>query len=180
MASSPVPLSSFVRDYRSVVDGLADGEVVLSQRGGELLLLSSLRRREGDRHAVAALVHLLAHALGHGDVVAVLTESLTDEYPWLEFLPEHERLAFLGEFFRVLRASTTVDRFTAFDQMIEAWKSTAEIYAEPGLLARFRDPGSDATPAPSPLEGGALAAAGRWAATARCRGHRARPSTRSS
>lgn len=161
VTSSAIPLSSFVRDYRPVVDQLADGEVVLSQRGGEPLLLSSLRRREGDRHAVAALAHLLAHALDHPDLVAALAASLTDEYPWLEFLPEHERAAFLGEFFRVLRASATVDRFTAFDQMIEAWKSTAEIHADPELLARLRAPGEDATPAPSPLEEDALAAGGR-------------------
>ena len=69
--AAPIPLSSFVRDYRPVIDSLADGEVVLSQRGGELLLLSSLRRREGDRHAVAALSHLLAHALERGELVAV-------------------------------------------------------------------------------------------------------------
>lgn len=161
MTAAPIPLSSFVRDYREVVNHLADGEVVLSQRGGEPLLLSSMRRREGDRHAVAALSHLLAHTLANADLVAALTKSLSDEYPWLEFLPGHERRAFLDEFFRVLRASATVDRFAAFDQMIEAWKSTAEIYADPELLARLRASGDDATPAPSPLEEDALAATGR-------------------
>ena len=158
---APIPLSSFVRDYRPVVDSLDDGEVVLSQRGGEPLLLSSLRRRESDRHAVAALSHLLAHALQRSEVVDVLAESLGDEYPWLEFLPEHERRTFLDEFFRVLRASATVDRFSAFDQMIEAWKSTAEIYADPDLLARLGQPGDDATPAPSPLDADAITTAGQ-------------------
>ncbi|WP_336031014.1 hypothetical protein [Geodermatophilus sp. FMUSA9-8] len=164
MTAAPIPLSSFVRDYREVVNHLADGEVVLSQRGKEPLLLSSLRRREGDRHAVAALAHLLTHALDNRDLVTVLTESLSDEYPWMEFLPVHERRAFLDDFFRVLRASATVDRFAAFDQMVEAWKSTAEIYADPELLARLREPAvdeTDATPAPSPLDEDALAATGR-------------------
>lgn len=159
--AAPVPLSSFVRDYRPVVDSLGDGEVVLSQRGGEPLLLSSLRRREGDRHAVAALSHLLAHALERSAVADVLAESLSDEYPWLEFLPPHERQVFLDEFFRVLRASATVDRFTAFGQMIEAWKSTAEVYADPDLLARLGQPGDDAIPAPSPLDSDPIATAGR-------------------
>jgi hypothetical protein len=159
--AAPIPLSSFVRDYRPVIDSLDDGEVVLSQRGGELLLLSSLRRREGDRHAVAALSHLLAHALERSELVDVLADSLSDEYPWLEFLPAHERRAFLDEFFRVLRASATVDRFSAFDQMIEAWKSTAEIYADPDLLARLGQPGDDAIPAPSPLDSDASTVAGR-------------------
>ncbi|WP_147263013.1 hypothetical protein [Geodermatophilus sp. TF02-6] len=159
--AAPIPLSNFVRDYRPVIDSLDDGEVVLSQRGGELLLLSSLRRREGDRHAVAALSHLLAHALERGELVDVLADSLSDEYPWLEFLPAHERRAFLDEFFRVLRASATVDRFSAFDQMIEAWKSTAEIYADPDLLARLGQPGDDAIPAPSPLDSDASTVAGR-------------------
>jgi hypothetical protein len=149
--TAAIPLSSFVRDYRTVLDDLADGEVVLSQRGGEPLLLSSLRRREGDRHAVGALSHVLARALEHGDLVRVLTSSLTDEYPWLEFLPEPERQQFAEEFFRVLRASATVDRFAAFDQMVEAWKSTAEIYADPELLVRLQDAGDAAIPAPSPL-----------------------------
>lgn len=158
--TAAIPLSSFVRDYRTVLDDLADGEVVLSQRGGEPLLLSSLRRREGDRHAVGALAHILAHALEHKDLVKILTRSLTDEYPWLEFLPEDARKQFTDEFFRVLRAAATVDRFAAFDQMIEAWKSTAEIYADPELLARLQDPGDDAIPVPSPLAE-APAAAGR-------------------
>lgn len=149
--TAAIPLSSFVRDYRTVLDDLADGEVVLSQRGGEQLLLSSLRRREADRHAVGALSHILAHALEHGDLVKVLTRSLADEYPWLEFLPEDARQQFTEEFFRVLRASATVDRFAAFDQMIEAWKSTAEIYADPELLARLQDAGGDAVPAESPV-----------------------------
>jgi Rad3-related DNA helicase len=82
----------------------------------------------------------------------VLARSLADEYPWLEFLPEDARQQFTEEFFRVLRASATVDRFAAFDQMIEAWKSTAEIYADPELLARLQEPGDAAIPAPSPLE----------------------------
>ncbi len=152
MADAPIPLSSFVRDYRPVVDSLADGEVLLSQRGGEPLVLSSVRRRAADRHAVSAVAHLLAHALANHDLAAALTDSLGDEYPWLEFLPQHERAAFIDEFFRVLRASATVDRFTAFDQMIEAWRATAEVYADPQLLAQLQTPTSEAIPAPSPLD----------------------------
>jgi hypothetical protein len=68
-------------------------------------------------------------------------------------LPDEARQHFTDEFFRVLRASATVDRFAAFDQMIEAWKSTAESYADPDLLARLQDAGDAAIPAPSPLAG---------------------------
>jgi len=40
----------------------------------------------------------------------------------------------------VLRASAALGRFGAFEDAVDSWRATAEIYADPGLAARLLEP----------------------------------------
>lgn len=44
----------------------------------------------------------------------------------------------MRELLSVLRASAALGRFGAFEDVVDSWKATAEIYAEPGLAARLQ------------------------------------------
>ena len=58
---------TFIRGYARVLDATeaSDDEVVLERRAGRpTFVLATLRRVHADRHAVAAVAHVLRHALG--------------------------------------------------------------------------------------------------------------------
>lgn len=61
------------------------------------------------------------------------------ELPWLELLPPEERAEFLSQADTLVQAG----EITALAQLIVEWKATAEIYAEPELLAELTAPAVD-------------------------------------
>jgi len=137
-------MATFIRDYATVLDDVesSDDALVLERRAGRAsFVLAPLRRVEGDRHAVAAVAHVLRHALSSGkDVEKVITAGLVDEFPWSVFLPAMERKAFEREVLDVLRACATVGRFTAFENLIDAWQASAELWSDPELARRLARP----------------------------------------
>jgi hypothetical protein len=60
-----------------------------------------------------------------------LAEILPQAFPWIRFLPDHDRVTFAREFVEL----TETGDATALLQLITAWRHTAEIHADPELLA---------------------------------------------
>ena len=89
--------------------------------------------------------NLAAHTPG------VLDGAVLDSFAWSEFLPPKDRRAFLDECSRTLIASAEMDMYAYLAQVVRAWRATAEIYAQPGLAKRLRQP-------VKAIEGRALAA----------------------
>lgn len=134
--SRTMPMATFIRDYATVLNDVevADDEVVLERRAGRAsFVLAPLRRTESDRHAVDALAHVLRNALAHGDLVDVISASLLGEYPWVAFLPDHEKDRFARELMDTLRACASIGRFTAFENLIDSWTATAEVWSDSDL-----------------------------------------------
>jgi hypothetical protein len=137
-----MPMATFIRDYATVLDEVEanDEAVVLERRAGRpSFVLAPLRRAEGDRHAVAAVAHVLRAALRGGarDLPETIARGLADEHPWVVFLPRRERDAFERELLETLRACATIGRFTAFENLLDSWQATAEIYSDPALARRL-------------------------------------------
>jgi hypothetical protein len=152
-------MATFIRDYAAVLDQVeaSDETVVLERRAGRAsFVLAPLRRAEGDRRAVAAVAHVLSNALAHGsgDMESVIARGLAEEYAWVTFLPVDERADFERELLASLRACAAVGRFTAFENLIDSWQATAEIYSDPELALRL------SAPVPTPLGGDVLAPQG--------------------
>lgn len=129
-------MATFIRDYASVLEDVdATGDtVVLERRSGKSsFVLAPLERIEGDRHAVGAVAHVLNHALERGDLAAAVATGLAEEYPWVSFLPEHEQRRFETDLLKTLRACASIGRFTAFENLIDSWAATAEVWSDPDL-----------------------------------------------
>jgi hypothetical protein len=116
-------------------------------------VLAPLRRVRSDRHAIAAVAHVLRHALGSAEVERAIAAGLIEEFPWADFLPADERDRFTTGLLDVLRACAVVGRFIAFENLIDSWQATAEVWSDPELAGRLIEPvdvphGGD-VPAPS-------------------------------
>ncbi len=133
-----LPMSRFIQNYNQ---HLAEAErtddvLILRQRAGRpaWVLESESRVR-----AAAEATDFLSAAL----VALVHDETLMDRFaaalaaalPWVTFLPEADRQAFATEATDTLRACASIGRFTAFADLIEDWRNTAEIWSDPTLAA---------------------------------------------
>ena len=138
-----MPMATFIRDYAAVLDEVesTDDALVLERRAGRAsFVLAPLRRVEGDRHAIATVAQILRHALGNKDVEKVVTAGLVESYPWTVFLPGKERAVFESELLDVLRGCAAIGRFTAFEDLVDSWQATAEIWSDPALARRASRP----------------------------------------
>jgi hypothetical protein len=63
---------------------------------------------------------------------------LADELPWTSFLPESDREQFLADFTRTAAGSVEAEVYEPLIRTLEAWKATAEVYANPALLKVLR------------------------------------------
>jgi MoxR-like ATPase len=75
---------------------------------------------------------------------------MPEAFPWVRFLPTEEVRAFVLELVSALRAPDAVENPAPVVQVISAWRSTAEIHADPELAAILSTDGSDHGPVPQP------------------------------
>jgi hypothetical protein len=95
-----------------------------------------------------------------GNQAEVLKGQFTpDSFAWLELLPPNDRRAFLDEFSRTLIASADIDTYERLDQLVQEWRATADIHAQPGLAKRLGQPAKS-------TEGRSIAAPGDASSTA--------------
>lgn len=78
------------------------------------------------------------------------TEVLPTAFPWVKFLPTHDVEAFVVELVDTVEAAESLDNPAPVAALIAAWRHTAELYADPKLLASLRADGDDFSPAPQP------------------------------
>ena len=152
-------MATFIRGYARVLDATeaSDDEVVLERRAGRpTFVLATLRRVHADRHAVAAVAHVLRHALGTEEGGKVIAAGLVEEFPWSVFLSAAERDRFTTEILDVLRACAALGRFTAFADLVDSWQASAQVWSDPGLarrlLAPVEAPPGGEVPAPASLD----------------------------
>lgn len=135
MSTERTTYSGFLRGPSEVLPRLSYGDVLLERRDGEDLVLTTATRAaaflEGLNVGVTALRHL---AKSHHDLLA---EVLTEELPWLRWLPEADRSACVRELVDDLAASIEVENFSRFHLDLTAWRHTAEVWADPELADRL-------------------------------------------
>jgi len=145
-----VQWSELQRDPKSVA-ALADrGDVRVRRRDGVPLLLVREDNAEsaavGALSAARALRNVLAH-LSADDAV----DALTEEFPWLDVLPEVDRRQFATDFVRAVQASAELGRWNVLAHVIVEWRATAAVYADPALIEELSRPlDDDLGPVPAP------------------------------
>ena len=130
--------SDLLRRPNDVASDLDSGDVLLRRRDEPDLRLT-LADREAERSDVFRVLalsfrNLAVHSPG------VLDGAVLDSFAWSEFLPPKDRRAFLDEFSRTLIASAEMDTYAYLAQVVREWRATAEIYTQPGLAKRLRQP----------------------------------------
>lgn len=130
------PFSDFLRQPNDVVAGLEEHDVVLRRRNAPPLRLSDATRDDARAEAFDTVVRLLRKLLMHNP--SGLADALDDVFPWATFLPARDRAAFVDELGRTLVAASAIDNFAPVAQLLQEWRATAEIHADPRLTRRLR------------------------------------------
>lgn len=130
------PFSELLREPKTVVRDLDEGDVLLRRRGAPALRLSLVDRDDQRAGAYALVGRALRNLAVHAP--DVLGDALLDEFPWTSFLPMADRAAFIDEFTRTVVAVAELDNFSPLALLVDEWRATAEIHADPTLARRLR------------------------------------------
>lgn len=127
-----------LRNSGEVLAEVEHRDIVLRRRDGQDLFLGLRSREESVREALGVLARLLLAASVDPDTRRRVASALAASLPWTNFLPEDER----DEFFEALTstAATCVDvnTFDPLAHLIDGWRTTAEIHANPDLAEFLR------------------------------------------
>jgi PHD/YefM family antitoxin component YafN of YafNO toxin-antitoxin module len=130
--------SAFLRGPSQVLPSLDDADVILERRDEENLVLMREERFEatiaGLRIAARSLAILARRQ------VELAEELLADEFPWLHWLPEAERVKCVQELLADLVAGADTGLLLPFSRNLASWRSTAEIWSDPELAERLQGP----------------------------------------
>ena len=130
--------SELLREPKTVVGDLDDGDVLLRRRGAPSLRLTLVDRDAQRADAYAMVGRTLRNLAEHSP--AALGQAVLHEFPWTSFLPETDRKSFVDEFTTTVVAAAEFDNFAPLAQLIDEWRATAEIHADPTLARRLRRP----------------------------------------
>ncbi len=131
-------LSYMLRNSGAVLDEVEHRDVVLQRRDGEDLYLVLRSRERGIREGLKVLARIVRAALHDKGTRGVVTKWLAEELPWTSFLPEPDREDFLTDLARTSIACVEIEAYEPLVHTLAGWKATAEVYANPALLAALR------------------------------------------
>lgn len=142
--------SDLQKDPKGVAELADNGQVRVVRRDGVNLILM----REDRVVAASAGAVIAARAFRHiveGVRDGSIGRSMAEEFPWLTVLPEEELQEFGQDFVKAALAAAELARWEIIDQLIQEWKATASIYADPALARELSTPiDDDFGPIPSP------------------------------
>jgi hypothetical protein len=123
------------------------------RRGNEEdLVLTTASRAEQVDEAMSATTKLFVALMEQPQVVTLVTEVLPVAFPWVRFLPKEDVQAFVVDLVGTLKAAESLDNPAPVAMVVTGWRHTAEIYADPELLAALTQDldGEDFGPVPEP------------------------------
>jgi hypothetical protein len=110
------------------------------RRGSEDdLVLTTAARASQDGELLEVATRVLRAVMSNPAVRSQhLLDILPKVFPWIRFLMREDRMTFAQELIDVMDASQELDSPAPVLQVITEWRHTAEIYADPELLAALR------------------------------------------
>src|SRR5947207_9255359 len=122
-----------LRNSGEVLAEVEHRDVVLRRRDGEDLFLGLRSREASVRDALGVLARLLLAVSVDPDTRRTVAGALAASLPWTTFLPEDEREEFFEALTSTAAACVELDTFEPLAHLIEGWRATAEIHANPEL-----------------------------------------------
>ncbi|MCK2241061.1 MULTISPECIES: hypothetical protein [unclassified Crossiella] len=116
----------------------------------DLVLVTASRAAEV-REVVSTTTALFVALMQHSaEVRDLVTDVMPTAFPWVRFLPREDVRAFVVELVEILEAANSLGNPAPVVQLITEWRHTAEIHADPELLAILRKDGEDLGEVPAP------------------------------
>lgn len=149
------PFSDLINKPRLTVEVLTDSwahSVRLRRRDDVDLVLTTATRYEQDHAVMTAAARLFAAVMREQSAAAkaLMLRVLPEVFPWVRFLPADDAQQFLMELVETLRGADDLDNFAPVTQLIEEWRHTAEVHADPELAAALLQDADDLGPVPAP------------------------------
>jgi hypothetical protein len=124
----------------------------LRRRGAEDLALVRADQSDQEAAVIDFTARLLAGLAREGEAEAI-QRALPDALPWSTFLPEHDRALMLSELIEVAQGSASLRNLSPIAVLLEQWRHSAEVYADPDLLKLLTvESTGDLGPVPMPEE----------------------------
>jgi hypothetical protein len=126
---------------------IEQGDIILRRTKGKGSIRVSLESRARAAAAgMGEMARVLALLIQTLQLTSpALIDALTAHYPWVRFLPEGDRAEFVREFLETMKGCASINNFSRIEAVVNAWRSSAEIHADPELLAYLRKPLSGRT-----------------------------------
>jgi Family of unknown function (DUF6247) len=144
LLNKPKATLALLKDHR---------RLLLRRRDAEDLMLTTAERAEQDAAALSTMSRLFTEMMRTDPAVLTMAvHVLPAVFPWVRYLPEEARLEFAAEWLETLSAAAAMNNNAQVEGVVAAWRSTAEIYADPELYAKLTRPhdGTDYGPALPP------------------------------
>jgi PHD/YefM family antitoxin component YafN of YafNO toxin-antitoxin module len=119
--------SDLSRNPAQVFRAADEGPVTITRRDGEPLMLLRSKTVEREHEALQLAASLVAASLAPGE--SSFADRLLLPFPWLGFLPAHQREQFASEIVDVSRACASISSFDRLFVVLSEWKATAEAVA---------------------------------------------------
>jgi hypothetical protein len=150
-----IPFSQLIQHSRETVLRLENSQsqrLRLVRRDGEDLVLESAKRAEANEQAVLTAARLISEMLRSEETAGPVLKVLPAVFPWMRFLPDEAARDFAAEFAETARAAAELGNMAPVAPVIEAWRATAEVHADPALHKALTMPldGTDHGPVPRP------------------------------
>ncbi|GAB2633046.1 hypothetical protein ABI214_15265 [Prescottella soli] len=106
------------------------------RRDAEDLVLTTAARAELEHKAASVTTRMFVALMQRdGRARELVTDVLPEVFPWVAFLSREEVEVFVVELVTTLRAAESLDNPAPVVQVIDAWRHTAEVLADPELAA---------------------------------------------
>ena len=135
MAIRHHPYSTFLRSPSHVLPDLDGGDVLLERRDEASIIVTRQERYDALRFGLEVSTRVF-RSLVKVDPEQMVS-AMTEEMPWLEWLPAHERRDCVSELLTNLGAGAETGTLEPFSRSVAEWRHTAEVWADPELAERL-------------------------------------------
>lgn len=110
--------------------------LVVHRRDAEDLVLTTASRAAQAREASSATSRMFVAMMQRDPHVRELvTDVVPEVFPWVAFLSREEVREFIVDLVATMKAAESIDNPAPVAQLIEEWRHTAEVLADPELAA---------------------------------------------
>ncbi|MEU0647076.1 hypothetical protein [Streptomyces umbrinus] len=135
-----VPFSELMRKQSEVAERAAHGKgVLLRRRNEEDLVLMSATQAESTARGFSVASRMFVSLMKQDAGARGLLMVLPDVFPWVRYLSDDDVREFLVELVQTINACDDLDNLAPLETAVAAWRSTAEVYADPKLRAALTE-----------------------------------------